>query len=64
MLSTWLADHMENFNIHRIKTNRCTVCITKLQQLGILSKNPLAMHDHAASKCLFLAGDMERYVRM
>ncbi|KAF8429879.1 hypothetical protein BGX38DRAFT_1105198 [Terfezia claveryi] len=36
ILSAWLADHMENVNIHGIKTNRCPVCILSPRELGIL----------------------------
>jgi len=64
VLSTWLVDHMENVKIHGIKTNRYPVCIATPEQLGVLSKKPLAMHNHAAYKSLFLAGDMERYVSL
>jgi len=62
VLSTWLADHIENVNIDGIKTNRCPVCIATLEQLGVLSKKPFAMHNHAAYERLFLAEDMEWYV--
>ncbi|KAF8427093.1 hypothetical protein BGX38DRAFT_1106329 [Terfezia claveryi] len=62
ILSTWLADHMENVNIHYVKTNRYSVCIASPQQLGVLSKTPLGQHNHAAYKRLFLAGDIERCV--
>ena len=62
MLSTWLADHMENVNIHGIKTNRCPVCIASPQQLGILQKNPLPYHNHADYEKLYQARDMGRYV--
>jgi len=64
VLSTWLADHRENVNIHGIKTNRCPVCIVTSEQLGVLLKKPLAMYNHAAYESLFLAGDMERYVSL
>ena len=50
--------------MHSIKTNRCPVYIAGPQQLGIPSKNPLAMDDHTAYESLFLEGDMERYVRL
>ena len=53
---------MENVNIHGIKTNRCPVCVASPQQLGVLSKHPLALHNHAAYESLFRAGDMEGYV--
>jgi len=55
---------MENVNIHGIKINGCPVCIATPEQLGVLSKKPLAMHNHAAYESLFLAGDMERYVSL
>ncbi|KAF8414874.1 hypothetical protein BGX38DRAFT_1281612 [Terfezia claveryi] len=59
ILSTWLADHMENINIHGIKINRYPVCITSLQELGILSKKALAMHNHADYENLYRAGDLK-----
>ncbi|KAF8446789.1 hypothetical protein BGX38DRAFT_1093917, partial [Terfezia claveryi] len=62
ILSTWLADHMENVNIHGIKINRCPVCITSPQELGILPKKALAMHNHADYENLYRAGDLKRYV--
>ena len=62
MLSTWLADHMENVNMNGIKTNRCPVCIVSPQQLGILQKNPLPYHNHADCEKLYQARDMGRYV--
>jgi len=60
VLFTWLADVMENVNIHGIKTNWCPVCIATPEQLGILSKNPLAMHNHAAYESLRRAVHVER----
>ena len=47
MLLSLVADHMENVNIYDIKTNHCPICIARLQQLGIQSKNPLPCHTHA-----------------
>jgi len=38
VLSTWLADHMENVYIHAIKTNQCPVCIATMEQVWILSR--------------------------
>jgi len=64
VLSTWLANHIENVNIYSIKTNWCPVCIATLEQVGVLSIKPLAMHNWAAYESLFLAGDMERYVSL
>ena len=62
MLYTWQPDHMDNVNIHGIKTNRCPVCIASLQQLGIPPKNPLPYHNHADYDKLYQARDMGRYV--
>ena len=62
MLLTWLADYMENVNIHGIKTNRCSVCIASPQQLGILQKHRLLYHNHADYEKLYQARDMGRYV--
>ncbi|KAF8414746.1 hypothetical protein BGX38DRAFT_1110774 [Terfezia claveryi] len=62
VLSAWLADHMENVNIHGIKTNRCPVCIVSPRELGILRKKSQPMHNHAAYENLYRAGDLERYV--
>ncbi|KAF8414646.1 hypothetical protein BGX38DRAFT_1281763 [Terfezia claveryi] len=60
VLSAWLADHMENVNIHDIKTNRCPVCIVSPRELGILRKKSQPMHNHAAYENLYRAGDLER----
>ncbi|KAF8419153.1 hypothetical protein BGX38DRAFT_1280452 [Terfezia claveryi] len=60
ILSAWLADHMENVNIHGIKTNRCPVCIISPRELGILRKKSLPMHNHAEYERLYRAGDLER----
>ncbi|KAF8441123.1 hypothetical protein BGX38DRAFT_1071751, partial [Terfezia claveryi] len=46
ILSVWLADHMENVNIHCIKVNRCPICIASRDQLGLLPKRPYAQRDH------------------
>ncbi|KAF8435537.1 hypothetical protein BGX38DRAFT_1100220 [Terfezia claveryi] len=35
IVSTWLADHMENVNIHCIKVNRCPICKRVEISLGI-----------------------------
>jgi len=64
MLSTWLADHMENVNIHSIKTNRCPVYVASPQQLGILQKNPLSYHNHMDYEELYQAGDVKRYMNI
>ena len=64
LLSTWLADHMENVNIHGITTNRCPVCVASPKQLGILQKNPLPSHNHMDYEELYRAGDIERYMNI
>jgi len=64
MLSTWLTDHMENVNIHGIKTNHCPVCVASPQQLGILQKNLLLCHNHIDYEELYRAGDVKRYVNI
>ena len=33
-LCAWLADHIENCNIHAVSANRCLTCITPPKQLG------------------------------
>ncbi|KAF8427650.1 hypothetical protein BGX38DRAFT_1106016 [Terfezia claveryi] len=53
ILSTWLADHMENVNIHGIKTNQCPVCIASPWELGILPKKPLAIHNYTEYESLY-----------
>ena len=62
MLSTWLAYHLENVNMHLIKTNPCAVCMASLQRLGILQMTLLTYHNHGDYKKLCQARDMERYV--
>jgi len=64
MLSTWLANHMENVNIYGIKTNRCPVYVASPPQLGILQKNPLPCHNHMDYEELYRAGDVKRYVNI
>ena len=34
ILSTWIADHMENVALHRIKSNACPKCEVPLGELG------------------------------
>jgi len=61
VVSTWLADHMENVNIHRIKTNRCPVCTATQSQLGTLPKTPYAVCQHGDYQSLFEAGNVDGY---
>ncbi|KAF8417171.1 hypothetical protein BGX38DRAFT_1109459 [Terfezia claveryi] len=52
IVSTWLADHMENVNIHCIKVNQCPICTASRDQLGLLPKRPYAERDHTGYKRL------------
>ena len=61
ILSSWLADHMENVNIHGIKTNRCPICMVSPSQLGMLPKSPYNHRDYADYERLYQAGDSDRY---
>ena len=61
VVSTWLADHMENVNIHGIKTNRSPVCTATQSQLGTLPKTPYAVRQHGDYQSLFEAGDVDEY---
>ncbi|KAF8425788.1 hypothetical protein BGX38DRAFT_1106890 [Terfezia claveryi] len=61
MVSSWLADHMENVNIHSIKTNRCPICTATPCELGTLPKRPYAVRNHIDYQRLFKAGDVDRY---
>jgi hypothetical protein len=62
ILSAWLADQMENVNIHCIKVNRCAICVGNRDQLGILPKRPYSDHDHAAYERLWGTSENDRYV--
>ena len=62
ILSAWLADHMENVNIHCIKVNRCAICVASRDQLGLLPKRPYSERDHAAYERLWEASENDRYV--
>ncbi|KAF8414522.1 hypothetical protein BGX38DRAFT_1110980 [Terfezia claveryi] len=57
IVSTWLADHMENVNIHCIKVNRCPICIASRDQLGLLPKRPYPQRDHTGYERLWAAND-------
>jgi len=63
VLSTWLADHIENVSIYGIKTNRCPVCIAAQSQLGTLPKTPYNVRNHVDYERLFQAGDVDSYGR-
>ena len=62
IVSSWLADHMENVNIHGIKTNRCPTCMGTYRHLGIMPNTPYDIRDHADYERLFEAGDIDGYV--
>ena len=59
IVSTWLADHLENVTIHRIKTNRCPICVVTPSELGKVSKRPYRMRDHGQYERLFQVGDLD-----
>jgi len=59
IVSTWLADHMENVTIHRIKANRCPICMVTPSELGKVPKTPYGMRDHGQYERLFQAGDLD-----
>jgi hypothetical protein len=58
IVSSWLADHMENVNIHGIKTNLCPICTATHSQLGMLPKTPYNLRDHVDYERLYKAGDV------
>jgi len=62
IFSAWLADHIENVNIHCIKVNRCAICVASRDQLGILPKRPYSDCDHSAYERLWGASRNDRYV--
>jgi len=39
ILSTWIADHMQNMALHRLKTNACPKCEVPTHKLGTNAKN-------------------------
>jgi len=59
--ATCLADHVENINIHGIKTNRCPICTATQSQLGTLPKTPYAVHQLRDYQSLFEAGNIDNY---
>ena len=61
IFSSWLADHMENVNIHGIKTNQCPICVVSPSQLGILLKLPYNHRFNADYERLYQVGDSDRY---
>ena len=61
ILLSCLVDHIENMNIHGIKTNRCPICVVSASQLGMLLQSPYNHRDHADYKRLYQAGDNDRY---
>src|SRR5437868_12580981 len=64
ILSTWLADHMENINIHCIKVNRCPICMASRDQLGLLPKRPYAQRDDTHYGHLLAASDNDAFVTL
>ena len=60
IVSSWLADHAENVNIHGIKANLCPTCMATPSQLGMLPKTPYNLRDHADYERLYQAGDVTR----
>jgi len=61
VVSSCLADHMENVNIHGIKTNQCPDCTAMQSQLGTLPKTPYTVRKHEDYQSLFQAGDVDGY---
>jgi len=59
ILSAWLADHMENMNIHCNNVNRCAICVARRDQLGLLPKRPYNERNHAAYERLWEASQNE-----
>ncbi|KAF8423426.1 hypothetical protein BGX38DRAFT_1107727, partial [Terfezia claveryi] len=57
IVSTWLADHMENMNIYCIKVNWCPICTASRDQLGLLPKRPYAQRDHTHYESLWAANN-------
>jgi len=62
ILSTWLADHMKNVNIHFIKVNQCLMYVASRNQLVILPKPPNSDHDDMAYEHLVGASVIDWYV--
>ena len=58
IVSSWVADHMENVNIHVIKTNLCAIYTATHSQLGMLPKTPYNLCDLVDYERLYKAGDM------
>ena len=62
IVSSWLADHMQNVNIHGVKTNVCPISVATDTQLGILAKTPYDLRNHEGYEQLYQDGDVTRYV--
>ena len=61
ILSSWLADHMQNVIIHGIKTTRCPICVVSTSQLLMLPQSLYNHRDHGDYETLYPAGDSDRY---
>ncbi len=59
-LTGWLADHMENANLHCIATNQCPICIAPNNELGELPDIPYATRHHKGYAIAYQAADEER----
>ena len=46
-LSAWLADHVENCNLHGVSHNQCAICIASTDQFGELPDQPFTPRPHA-----------------
>ena len=58
-LTGWLADHMENANLHCIATNQCPICIAPNNELGELPDIPYATRHHKGYAIAYQAADEE-----
>ena len=60
IVSTWLADYMENVTIHGIKVNRCPICMVTPNEVGRVPKASYKMRDHGQYERLFQVGDLDK----
>ena len=62
IMFAWLADYMENVNIHSIKVNWCQIYFASRNELGLLPKQPYLNCHHTAYVRLWEASNHVGYV--
>lgn len=59
VICAWLADHMENANLHCININRCPTCTARPDELGLISDEKLPPREHMVYAQALQYGDKD-----